>query len=65
MERTFVIRAENGIAKWVDVQKGDKHLNEVQMFGGIAKGNTILKIASEEINAGQILKIGLGTAKPE
>lgn len=63
MERTFVIKVENGVAKWVDVQRGDDNMNQVQIFGGVAKGDTILKTASEDIAVGKPVKIDFETRK--
>ncbi len=49
MERTFVIKVENGIAKWINVQRGDITENQVQIFGDIKVGDILLKVASDEI----------------
>jgi membrane fusion protein, multidrug efflux system len=59
MERTFVIKSEQGRAKWVDVQRGDHFQQNVQVFGNLAPGDTILQSASEEIVSGQLLKVSL------
>jgi RND family efflux transporter MFP subunit len=50
MERSFVIKVnKNGTTTWVDVQKGEEDGNEVEVFGEIIPGDTIIKTASDEI----------------
>lgn len=57
LERTFVIKVEHGRAKWVNVQKGDATMNQVQIFGEVAEGDTILKVASEDVLVNQTVKL--------
>lgn len=57
MERTFVIKVEDGIAKWVNVQRGDITDNNVQVFGDIKIGDVLLKVATDEIPHNSPIKI--------
>lgn len=57
MDRSYVIRMENGKARRVTVQKGDDVIGEVQVFGELKAGDLILKTASEEIPEGAALKV--------
>jgi membrane fusion protein (multidrug efflux system) len=58
MEHCFVIRIENqNKAYWVDVKKGELQGENVEVFGKIAQGDTILNVASDEIKNGENLKI--------
>lgn len=57
MERTFVIKVEDGTAKWVNVQRGDITSNNVQIFGDIKVGDILLKVASDEIPNNSPIKI--------
>jgi membrane fusion protein (multidrug efflux system) len=64
LERTFVIKVEQGRARWVDVQKGDATAGQVQIFGNIAQGDTILRAASEDISMDEPIKIDLSAMNP-
>jgi membrane fusion protein (multidrug efflux system) len=58
MEHCFLIRIEKqNKAVWVDVQKGELQGDEVEVFGKITPGHTILNVASDEIKNGQDLRI--------
>jgi membrane fusion protein, multidrug efflux system len=55
-ERTFVIRARNGRAEWVDVRKGSTDGDWVQVFGAIQSGDRVVKQATDELREGMILR---------
>jgi RND family efflux transporter MFP subunit len=56
-ERTFVIRAHNGIAEWVNVKKGPAISPEtVEVVGPLSPGDQIVKRASDEIREGAKLQ---------
>ncbi|WP_420154666.1 efflux RND transporter periplasmic adaptor subunit [Siphonobacter sp.] len=61
MDRTFVIKVENGKAVHVTVQKGDEAVGQTQVFGDLKPGDTVLKRASEEIANGTSLKVQLAS----
>jgi RND family efflux transporter MFP subunit len=58
-ERTFVIRAKNGRAEWVNVQKGPIDGDLIQVIGPLQAGDRIVKRATDEIREGTVLKSGL------
>ena len=51
-ERIFVIRARDEKAEWVDVKKGREEGDKVEIFGALKTGDSLVKIASEEIRNG-------------
>lgn len=51
-ERTFVIRVDNGVAKYVAVKRGPVVGELVEVRGALAAGDLILKRASDEIREG-------------
>ncbi len=56
-ERTFVIRANNGVAEWVNVSKGAPvSADTVEVFGPLQPGDRIVKRASDELREGTKLK---------
>ncbi|MBZ5724338.1 MAG: efflux RND transporter periplasmic adaptor subunit [Acidobacteriia bacterium] len=56
-ERTFVIRANNGAAEWVDVAKGaSAGPDTLEVTGALMPGDRIVKRASDEIREGARLK---------
>jgi membrane fusion protein (multidrug efflux system) len=59
LERTFVIKFEQGRAQWLDVQKGDTNAGQIQIFGNIAEGDTILRTASEDISMNEPIQVDL------
>jgi RND family efflux transporter MFP subunit len=46
---TFVIRVNGNKAEWVVVQKGNEANGNIELFGKINAGDTIIKAANEEI----------------
>lgn len=52
LEKRFVVRLKNGIAEWVEVQRGIALENEVEIFGPLSEGDTILIRGTDEIKPG-------------
>ncbi len=46
---TFVIRVNGNKAEWVPVQKGNEVNGNVELFGKLNAGDTLIKAANEEI----------------
>jgi hypothetical protein len=59
MDRTFVLKIENGKAVRTTVQKGDEAVGQTQIFGELKPGDIILKTASEDIDDGATVKTQL------
>jgi RND family efflux transporter MFP subunit len=55
-ERTFVIRLRNGKAEWVNVTRGAKSGDLVEVLGALAAGDTVVKRATDELREGTPLK---------
>ena len=51
-ERKFVIRVKNGKAEWVDVRQGMSTDKGIEIFGNIAKGDTLVSRATDEKKPG-------------
>ena len=51
-ERTFVIRASNGRAEWVDVRKGGASGDLVEILGEVNAGDRVVRRATDEIRPG-------------
>jgi hypothetical protein len=47
---------KNGTATWIDVRQGEEDGNEVEVFGEIVPGDTIIKTASDEIKNNAVIK---------
>ncbi|HVW13877.1 MAG TPA: efflux RND transporter periplasmic adaptor subunit [Mucilaginibacter sp.] len=56
-ERKFVILAENGRAKWVDVKTGFTNKDKVEIAGELKEGDKVVKQANEEMKEGSALKV--------
>jgi RND family efflux transporter MFP subunit len=54
-ERTFVIRAHDGRAEWVDVKKGAADGDFVEVLGPLRPGDQVLRRASDEVRDGSPL----------
>jgi hypothetical protein len=50
-QRTFVIRVLNRKAEWVTVQTGQSIDGDIEVFGNLASGDQIVRIASDAIHA--------------
>lgn len=55
-ERTFVIRVRDGKAEWVNVSRGAKVGDLVEVAGALQPGDAILKRASDEVRDGMPVK---------
>jgi membrane fusion protein (multidrug efflux system) len=53
-ERKFVIRVKNGKAEWVDVRQGMSTDKGIEIFGNIAKGDTLAGRATDERKPGSV-----------
>lgn len=59
-ERTFVVRVVNGKAEWVNVTRGVRNGDLVEVAGALSAGDTVLKRGTDEIRDGQALPRGAG-----
>ena len=55
-ERTFVIRAHDGKAEWIDVKKGAAEGDNIEVMGNVNIGDMIVKRATDELRNGSPLK---------
>ncbi|MBI3401200.1 MAG: efflux RND transporter periplasmic adaptor subunit [Acidobacteria bacterium] len=60
-ERTFVIRVNNGVAQWVNVGRGARVGDLIEVFGAIKEGDTIVRRGTDEIREGA--KVNVQPAK--
>ena len=51
-ERTFVIRVQNGVAQWVNVGRGARVGDLIEVFGPLKDGDTIVRRGTDEIREG-------------
>jgi RND family efflux transporter MFP subunit len=51
-ERTFVIRVTNGVAEWVNVSRGDRVGDLMEVFGALKEGDTIVRRGTDELREG-------------
>jgi len=51
-EKQFVIRIRNHKAEWVEVKKGREEASRVEIYGNLAAGDQLVRMASEEIRNG-------------
>ena len=51
-ERTFVVRVTNGVAQWVNVSRGARVGDLIEVFGALKDGDTILRRGTDEIREG-------------
>src|SRR6266850_1581485 len=61
-ERTFVIRVNNGVAQWVNVGRGARVGDLIEVFGALKEGDTILRRGTDEVREGA--KITVQAPKP-
>jgi membrane fusion protein, multidrug efflux system len=55
-ERTFVVRDRNGLAEWVNVQKGTADGDLVRVIGPLQEGDRVVRRATDEMREGTNLK---------
>jgi membrane fusion protein, multidrug efflux system len=60
-ERTFVIRVNNGVAQWVNVGRGARVGDLIEVFGALKDGDTIVRRGTDEIREGA--KVNVQPAK--
>ncbi len=51
-ERVFVVRVVDHKAQWVDIKKGREENGKMEIYGNLQEGDTVVKIASEELRNG-------------
>src|SRR5262252_1171170 len=56
-ERTFVIRVNNGVAQWVNVARGARVGDLIEVFGALKEGDTIVRRGTDEIREGSKVTI--------
>ena len=54
-ERTFVVRSRNGLAEWVDVQKGVADGDLLEVRGDLKAGDMVVRVATDELRNGVAL----------
>jgi len=55
-ERSFVIRVHGGRTEWVDVGKGISLAEQVEIFGKLTPGDTLVRRGSEELKPETVVK---------
>jgi membrane fusion protein (multidrug efflux system) len=55
-ERTFVIRARDGRAEWVDVKRGAADGDLIEVIGNLKPGDLVVRRATDEIREGAALQ---------
>jgi membrane fusion protein (multidrug efflux system) len=61
-ERTFVVRVNNGVAQWVNVGRGVRVGDLIEVFGPLKDGDTIVRRGTDEIREGS--KVNVQPQKP-
>ena len=61
-QHTFVIRVRDSKAEWVTVQTGQTVNGEIEVFGDLAEGDQVVKIATDAIHSGEAVRRQAGTA---
>jgi membrane fusion protein (multidrug efflux system) len=61
-ERTFVIRVNSGVAQWVNVGRGARVGELVEVFGALKEGDTIIRRGTDEVREGA--KVTIQATKP-
>ena len=54
-ERTFVVRARDGKAEWVDVKKGASDGESIEVMGNLQAGEMVVRRATDEMRDGAAL----------
>src|SRR5437773_4208396 len=58
-ERTFVIRVKDGVVEWVNVNRGARVGDLIEVFGPLKEGDTIVRRGTDELREG-----AKGTPRP-
>jgi RND family efflux transporter MFP subunit len=56
-ERTFVVRVNNGVAQWVNVGRGARIGDLIEVFGPLKDGDTIVRRGTDEIREGSKVNV--------
>jgi RND family efflux transporter MFP subunit len=56
-ERTFVIRVSNGVAQWVNVSRGARVGDLIEVFGALKDGDTVVRRGTDEIREGSKVNV--------
>ena len=56
-ERIFVIRVSNGVAQWVNVGRGARVGDLIEVFGALKDGDTIVRRGTDEIREGSKVNV--------
>jgi RND family efflux transporter MFP subunit len=59
-ERTFVIRVKDGVAEWVNVGRGARVGDLIEVFGALKEGDQIIRRGSDEIREGAKVQVATG-----
>ena len=59
-ERTFVIRVKDGAAEWVNVGRGARVGDLIEVFGALKEGDQIVRRGSDEIREGANVQVATG-----
>ena len=51
-ERTFVIRVKDGVVEWVNVNRGSRVGDLVEVFGSLKEGDLIVRRGTDELRQG-------------
>jgi RND family efflux transporter MFP subunit len=63
-QHTFVIRVRENKAEWVTVQAGQTVNGDIEVFGYLAPGDQVVKIASDSIHSGDPVNVSTSALKP-
>jgi len=61
-QHTFVIRVRDNKAEWVTVQTGQTENGEIEVFGDLAAGDKVVKIATDAVHSGDAVRVHATTA---
>ncbi len=61
-QHTFAIRVRDDKAEWVNVQTGQTVNGEIEVFGDLAEGDRVVKIATDAIHSGDAVRTQSGLA---
>jgi membrane fusion protein (multidrug efflux system) len=60
-ERTFVIRVTNGAVEWVNVSRGARVGDLIEVFGALKDGDTIVRRGTDELREGTKVTVSAAT----
>ena len=61
-QHTFVIRVRNSKAEWVTVQTGQSVNGDIEVFGDLASGDQVVKIASDAVHSGDPVRVSASSS---